>query len=106
MIVSRGHQLCIFLIAEFIFVDPYTKELSGFPGGSAGKESAYNAGDLGAIPGLGRCPGEGNWLPTPVFWPGEFHGLDGPWGRTEADTTEQLSHTKFTGVEPCSKVTG
>ena len=32
-------------------------------------------GDLGSIPGLGRCPGEGKGLPTPVFWPGEFHGL-------------------------------
>ena len=32
----------------------------GFPGGSAGKESACNAGDLGSIPGLGRAPGEGN----------------------------------------------
>ena len=31
----------------------------GFPGSSAGKESACNAGDLGSIPGLGRSPGEG-----------------------------------------------
>jgi len=31
-----------------------------FPGGSAGKESACNAGDLGSIPGLGRSPGERN----------------------------------------------
>ena len=31
----------------------------GFPGGSAGKESTCNAGDLGSIPGLGRSPGEG-----------------------------------------------
>ena len=31
----------------------------GFPCGSAGKESACNAGDLGLIPGLGRFPGEG-----------------------------------------------
>ena len=31
-----------------------------FPCGSAGKESAHNAGDLGSIPGLGRSPGEGN----------------------------------------------
>ena len=31
----------------------------GFPGGSAGKESACNSGDLGSIPGLGRCPGGG-----------------------------------------------
>ena len=31
----------------------------GFPGGSAGKESTCNAGDLGSIPGFGRSPGEG-----------------------------------------------
>ena len=31
-----------------------------FPGGSDGKESVCNAGDLGSIPGLGRSPGEGN----------------------------------------------
>ena len=30
-------------------------------------------------------------LPTPVFWPGEFHGLYSPWDRKESDTTEQLS---------------
>ena len=34
----------------------------GFPGGSAGKESACNAGDLGSIPRLGRSPGEENPL--------------------------------------------
>ena len=34
VIVSDGHKLCIFLIARFIFVDPYTKELLGFPGDS------------------------------------------------------------------------
>ena len=32
----------------------------GFPGGSNGKESSCNAGDLYLIPGLGRSPGEGN----------------------------------------------
>ena len=30
-------------------------------------------------------------LPTPVFWPGEFHGLYSPWGCKESDTTERLS---------------
>ena len=33
------------------------------PGGSAGKEPTCNEGDLGRIPGLGRCPGEGNGYP-------------------------------------------
>ena len=84
----------------------------GFPDGSVGEESAYNAGVPGLIPGLGRSAGGGigyplqySWvslvaqlvnnlhtmretwvqslgekilwrrerLPTPVFWPGEFH---------------------------------
>ena len=35
----------------------------GFPGGSDGKESAYNAGDLGSIPGPGRSPREENGYP-------------------------------------------
>ena len=36
---------------------------AGFPGGSDGKESAVNAGDLGSIPSLARSPGEGNGYP-------------------------------------------
>ena len=35
----------------------------GFPGGSSGKESACNEGDLGSVPGLGRFPGEGKGHP-------------------------------------------
>ena len=35
----------------------------GLRGGSDGKESACSVGDLGAIPGLGRSPGEGNGYP-------------------------------------------
>ena len=60
----------------------------GFSCGSAGKESACNAGDLGLIPGLGR-----ERLPTPVFWPREFRGLYSPWSHQESDTTEQLALT-------------
>ena len=37
--------------------------IMGFPGGSEGKVSACNAGDLGSIPGSGRSPGEGNGNP-------------------------------------------
>ena len=38
-----------------------------FPGSSAGKESACNAGDPGLIPGVGKIPWRRNRLPTPVF---------------------------------------
>ena len=40
-----------------------TYQVLGFPGGSAGKESAHNVGDLGYILGLGRSPGEGKGSP-------------------------------------------
>ena len=40
-----------------------TSTVPDFPGGSNGKASAYNAGDLGSIPRLGRSPGEGNGNP-------------------------------------------
>ena len=51
-----------------------------FPGGSDGKASVYNAGDLGSIPGSGRSAGEGNGNPLPYFclrnpWTEEPGGL-------------------------------
>ena len=42
---------------------PLVRLIQGFPGGSDGKESTHNTGDLGLIPGLGRSPGEGNGYP-------------------------------------------
>ena len=54
---GSGSSSFFFLKQPRLFLDPYC--LSGFPGGSAGEESACNAGDLGSLPGLGRCPGEG-----------------------------------------------
>ena len=45
--------------------------------------------------GFDPCVGKILWrrerLPTPVFWPGEFHGLYSPWVCKESDTTEWLS---------------
>ena len=48
----------------------WLRKLRGFPGGSAGKESAFNAGDLGLVPGLGRSPGEG------IGYPLQYSGLE------------------------------
>ena len=45
-------------IALATVLNTFSVEL-GFPGGSAGKESSCNVGDLSSIPGLGRSPGEG-----------------------------------------------
>ena len=59
----------------------------GFPGGSAGKESSCNVGNLGSIPGLGRSPGEGKGYPL------QCSGLENLMdcivhGVAELDTTE------------------
>ena len=73
----------------------------GFPGGLEVKASAWNAGDPGSIPGLGRSPGEGKWQPTPVLLPGESPGgrsLVGysPWGcRVGHDWVTSLSLSLF-----------
>jgi len=53
----RHLQICITRIHNNVSIP--TPVSLGFPYGSAGKESACNAGDLGLIPGLGRSPGEG-----------------------------------------------
>ena len=63
--------------------------LTCFLDSSVGKEFAYNAGGLGSILGLGRSPGEGK-ASTPVFWPGEFHGVHGV-----AKSRTQLSNFHF-----------
>ena len=71
-----------------------------FSGGSDGKAYAYNAGDLGSIPGPGESPGEGNGNPrqyscleNPMDG-GTWLGYS-PWGHKELDTTERL-HSKTT----------
>ena len=66
--------------------------IQGLSCGSAGKESAYNAGDLGLIPGLGRSPGEGKGYSL------QYSGLENSmdhivWGRKESDVAfTSLSH--------------
>ena len=65
----------------------------GFPGGSDGKESACNAGETYLQSLVWGELLEREWLPTPVFLPGEFHGerslVDySPWGCKESDMKE------------------
>ena len=69
--VMHGNWLC--LPISFIFMER-SEKIQGFHGGSGGKESACNAGDLGSIPGSGRFPWRREWLPTLVFLPGKRHG--------------------------------
>ena len=62
----------------------------GFPGGSDDKESAYNAGNLGSIPELGRSPGEGNGYPL------QYSGLENSMNCMVHEVTEsQTRLSKF-----------
>ena len=70
----------------------------GFPGSSDGKASAYNEGDLGSIPGLGRSPGEGNGNPL------QYSCLENPmdrgawWATTCGVTKSQTWLSDFTSL--------
>ena len=59
--------LHIFYVVCFLLSCRSSLYVLGFPGSSAGKESACNAGDLGSVPGLGRSPGEGKGYPLQYF---------------------------------------
>ena len=65
----------------------------GFLGGSVIKNLPANAGDIGSIPGLGRCPGGGNGKPLQYACLGNpmdrraWQGYS-PWGCKESDKTE------------------
>ena len=80
---------------------------TGFPGGSDGKESAYNAGDLpGFSPWVRKIPWSREWQPTPVLLPGESHGQRStvgysPWGCKELDMTEQLTLLRYRRHSSC-----
>ena len=70
----------------------------GFPGHTDSKDYAWNAGDLGSIPVLGRSPAGGHDNPLQYSCLENPHGQrslggNSPWGHTELDTTERLSTT-------------
>ena len=81
----------------------------GFPGGSDGRESAWNAGGLSSTPGLGRFPREGNGNPL------QYSCLENPMDRwawratahvvTESDTTESVTLFTFNFKTSCEELT-
>ena len=60
----------VFPVSPALAADSLPRSHLGFPGGSAGKESTWNVGDLGSIPGLGRSRGEGKGYPL------QYSGLE------------------------------
>ena len=96
-IPQNPENIFVVMLALLIFASPAQADLinhtywayMGFPGGSEGKASACNAGDLGSIPGSGRCPGERNGNPLQYFC------LENPMDREAS---------QFNSVQPLSPV--
>ena len=102
--LNRQQRVCIYIhthmITAYAVCICYSEVVRhpvvlGFTFGSAGKESASDAGNLGFHLWVGKIPWRRERLPTPVLWPGEFHGLYSPWGHKESGMTEQLSLSLF-----------
>ena len=84
--------------------------LGRFPGEGIGYPLQYSWASLGLSwsrihmqcgrpgfdPWVGKIPWRRERLPTPVFWPGEFHGLYSPWGCKELNRTELFSFDSIT----------
>ena len=87
---SAYADMCVesLIICDQAKLDQYTF-IRDFPPGSDGKESAYNAGDPGSIPGLGRSPGEGNGYPLHLAW-----RLHGQMQRSLADTAHGVGKSR------------
>ena len=67
LIINMCDPITIFLIVWALLS-------VGFAGGSDGKESTCNVRDR-FNSWVGKIPWRRKWLPTPIFWPGEFHGV-------------------------------
>ena len=112
--LDQGSNLCLlhWQADSFITEPPGKPSFSrflrplGFPGNSAGKEFAYNAGNLGSIPGFGRSPGGGYGIPLQYSClenPQGQKSLVGysPCGHKETDTTERLSTAHTMPLKRC-----
>ena len=104
---SEGESAVILSIKchfnQFYYI---TRQIFSFPGGTSGKELAYQCRRCkrhGFSPWVGKIPWGRAWQPTPVSLPGESHGqrsLAGAWGLKESDTTEWVhTQTDFDGMK-------
>ena len=87
MILTDSHGSCV-------AVSPYLKLVHDKLWASLVAQMIKNVqrGRPGFDSWFGKIPWSREQLPTPVFWPGEFHGLYSPWGHKESDMTDFHFH--------------
>ena len=84
---------CHFLLQGIFPTQGSNPHIQGFPAGSAGKESACNAGDLGSIPGLEISPGEVKGYP--LQYSGLENSMNSSWGIVHGVTKSQTQLSDF-----------
>ena len=99
--IPQWHRIENFWIVYFwnfpfnVFGSQFT--MGDFPGGSDGKASVYNVGDLGSIPGSGRFPGEGN--SNPLRYSCLENPMDGgAWCRLLSMGSQRVGHDWATSL--------
>ena len=94
MILSVSCQYVSMILSDAVCMIPYSLEavvcLCRFDNW-ASLVTRLQCGRPGFDPWVAKIPWRRERLRTPVFWPGEFHGLYSPWGSKESDTAERLS---------------
>ena len=96
--VNMKHLHLLLFFWSFLFNLTIADLTIIFPGGSEGKASACNAGDLGSIPGLGRSPGEGSGNPL------QYSCLENPmdreacWATVHAIAKSRTQLSSFTFI--------
>ena len=82
---------------DYYLHDYVTWITRGFPSGLDGKAYAWNARDLGSIPGSGRCPGEGNG--NPLQYSCLENSMDGgTWWATQSMGSQSVGHDWATSL--------
>ena len=89
---SLSGLLCPYVVERKrpLMSPPLLLRAEGFPGGSVGKESAYNVGDPASIPGSGRSLGEGNG--NPLQYSCLENPMDFPWDRLQSMMLQRVRH--------------
>ena len=85
------HPQSLLLLPYFLHTVSLGLSDSGLPLWLSWERICPQCGRPGFNTWVGKIPWRRERLPTPVFWPGEFHGLYSPWGCKELDTTDWLS---------------
>ena len=102
---KKSKRLFSILSGQSILKITYTTKVWGFPGSSVNKESAFNAGDPGSIPGWGTSSGEENGNPLQYSclensmdrgaWQATAHRVTQTWTQLKRFNTQDADYCKF-----------